>query len=485
MYQIVIGLEVHLQTKTKSKIFCSCAADYFGKEPNSLTCPTCLGLPGALPTINKKAIEMCIMLSLALNCEINKFTKFDRKNYFYPDLPKGYQISQYDKPIGHDGWIEIDIEGDSRRIRIRRVHQEEDTGKSLHKKNEKTGEEYTLLDFNKSGVPLVEIVSEPDFSDVKEVIEYAKELKRIVQYLGISDANMEKGQMRFELNMSLKKEGEKKLPKYKVEVKNIGSISVLEKVIRFEYKRQSVLLDKGETPIQETRGLKDMSGETLSQRIKEGEADYRYFPEPDLPPIVIEDKWIDEIKSQIPELPWQKRDRFLKEYKLDREISRVLTSSKLRSDFFEKAVKGQKSQVITSVAHLIVGDLASLMKKNQIKFKDLKIKGEYLVEISNLISNRKISGTIAKQVLEESFKTGENPVLIIKERNLEQISNESELEEIVRDTIKANPKAAEDYKNGKQNAIGFLLGQVMRETKGKANPKVAVSILKNNLDKEY
>jgi len=304
-YQPVIGLEVHLQSKTNSKMFCSCDANYFGKEPNTTVCPVCLGLPGALPTINKKAIDLCLKLAIALNCKINRLTKFDRKNYFYPDLPKGYQITQYDLPIGYDGFLEIDVDKDSRRIRIARVHQEEDTGKSIHEGD------FTLLDFNKSGVALIEIVTMPDFTEVKEVIEYAKELKRIVRYLDISNADMEKGQMRFELNISLREAGSSELPDYKVEVKNIGSISVLEKVINFEIKRQSELLDKGEKPAQETRGIRDMTGATVSQRFKEGSSDYIYFPEPDLPPIEFDDKLIQSISLQIIELPRVKRDRLI------------------------------------------------------------------------------------------------------------------------------------------------------------------------------
>lgn len=475
-YETVIGLEVHIQAKTKSKMFCRCNADYFGSEPNSFICPVCLGLPGALPVPNKLAIEKCVKLSLALNCEINKFSKFDRKNYFYPDLPKGYQISQFDLPFGHDGYLEIDVDGDSRRIRITRVHMEEDTGKSTHKGDK------TLLDFNKSGIPLIEVVTEPDFTEVKEVTAFAKRLKQYVRYLDIGNADMEKGQMRFELNMSLKPAGSKGLPNYKVEVKNIGSISVLEKVINFEYRRQAEFLEKGETPRQETRGLRDMTGVTWSQRIKEGSSDYRYFPEPDIPPIVFSEAEIGQIKKTITELPDQKKSRYMADFGLEGNLAETIVSSKNKAEWFEQAItKLNGNKEIVEVAKWLVGDLSALMKADKAKLSTIKIKPDDLGELISLMYQSKISGTIAKQVLLKMYQGGGKPSEIILDEKLETISDSDELRDIVKKVIELNQKVVADiYKN--PNAVKFLVGQVMRETRGRADPNKAEEILRKELN---
>lgn len=480
-YQPIIGFEVHLQPKTKSKMFSTVSADYFGKAPNTNVDPVTLGLPGAMPVPNKEAIDKCLLLALALNCSINKKTKFDRKNYFYPDLPKGYQISQFDKPIGYEGYIEFDIEGDSRRIRITRVHMEEDTGKSVHEGGK------TLLDYNKAGVPLIEIVTEPDFQDVDEVDKFAKRLRQIVRYLGISDADMEKGQLRYELNISLKRPEEKGLPNYKIEVKNIASISVLKKVIESEIKRQSEILDKGETPKQETRGLRGMSGETSSQRSKETSEDYRYFPEPDIPEIEISEEYISQIRKRIIELPQLKKQRYQKDFSLEPDTAEVLVSSKPRYEYFERCVgviekQGFKDKVmlIKEAAKWMLGDLASLMKLSKVKFKDLKVSPEYLVDLLKLLSENKVSGSIAKQVLKGVFETNLSPEAYIEKNNLATTNDKGEIEKIVVEVLTQNQKVVDDIEKN-PNAIKFLVGQVMRLSKGKANPQIAEELIKSKL----
>lgn len=474
-YSMVVGLEIHVQAKTKSKMFCRCDAKYFGESPNSHVCPVCLGLPGALPVPNKVAIDKCVKLGLALNCNINKESKFDRKNYFYPDLPKGYQISQYDKPFAYEGYLEFDLKDDSRRIRITRVHMEEDTGKSIHEGHS------TMLDYNKSGVPLIEIVTEPDFTEIAEINAFAKRLKQVVKYLDISDADMEKGQMRFELNMSLRKEGEKGLPNYKVEIKNIGSISVLEKVVEYEFKRQKELLDEGKTPVQETRGIKDMSGKTFSQRVKENSDDYRYFPEPDIPPIVYTDEEIKVLKDSIIELPQEKKHRYQNDYKLESNISETIISTKAKADWFESSIDGLKEpKTVQQIAKWYVGDLFALLKADKLKFKDLKLDPKYFSKLLLMLENGKLSGSLAKQVLLEMYKTNTDPEVIVKEKGLEVISDTSLISSVVKKIIDANPKVIADI-NKNPNAIKFLLGQVMRETRGKADPKLVEAELNKAL----
>lgn len=476
-YQPIIGLEIHLQPKTKSKMFCSCSAEYFGLEPNVHTCPVCLGLPGALPVPNKYAIELCIKLALALNCDISKESKFDRKNYFYPDLPKGYQISQYDQPIGENGFVEVDVAGDARRIRITRVHMEEDTGKSQHKGDK------TLLDFNKSGVPLIEIVTEPDFTSKEEVDAFAKRLRQIIRYCEISDADMEKGQMRYELNISVKPFDTKELPDYKVEVKNIGSISVLQKVIDYEVKRQSELLDKGEKIGQETRGVKDMSGITLSQRTKEGSADYRYFPEPDIPPIRFAETHVEEIRNQLPELPQQKKWRYIKDFKLEPDTAETIVSFKSLYKYFEEALGKVEDPVLVAkeLSNWLVGDLRKLSKKQSISVANSKVTPEYLVELVSLINSGKLSKNIGKDVLAQVFNTGNSPSEVVRENELGVMEDQDQLQSIVEKVIETNPKVVEDYKNKNENAIKFLVGQVMKETRGQADPIIAKQLLENSL----
>lgn len=413
----IIGLEVHVELKTNSKMFCTCSANYFGKAPNSVTCPVCLGLPGALPVPNRTAIEWCIKIGLALNCKINNYSKFDRKNYFYPDLSKGYQISQYDLPFGYEGSIELST---GNKIRITRVHMEEDTGKLSHQ--DIHGEKVSLIDFNRSGVPLVEIVTEPDFHDAAEVKEYLQKLQQIVRYLEVSDADMDKGEMRLEPNISLST-NPKVLPNYKVEVKNINSFKFVEKAIAFETKRQEEILNRGETPAQETRGWDENRQKTFSQRSKEEAHDYRYFPEPDIPPIVTTDEQISSLKNQVPELPDKKLKRFEKEFGLSTYDAEILTREKSLADYFEEAV---------------------------IEGKEQKLQPK---QIANVIINKKAD--TSKVTPLQLVKS------IVASKQTEEI-DEKELEKIIIAVLGENEKAVTDYKNGKEASLMFLLGQVMK-----------------------
>ncbi|HVF69731.1 MAG TPA: Asp-tRNA(Asn)/Glu-tRNA(Gln) amidotransferase subunit GatB [Xanthomonadales bacterium] len=427
----IIGLEVHVELKTKSKMFCGCEANYFGKEPNNHTCPVCLGLPGALPVPNKLAIEWCVKIALALNCKINEFSKFDRKNYFYPDLAKGYQISQYDLPFGHGGFIDLD---NQKRIGITRVHMEEDTGKLIHQDGT------SLIDFNRSGLPLVEIVTEPDFNDALEVKEYLQKLQQVVRYLEVSDADMEKGEMRLEPNISLSTDP-KILPPYKVEVKNINSFKFVEKAINYEVKRHDELLQKGETPAQETRGWDENRQKTFSQRAKEDAHDYRYFPEPDIPPILHTKEQISTLKSQMPELQAEKIGRFEKEYELSSYDGEILTREKKLADYFEEAVK--------------VGREHNVNAKN----------------IANTIINKKVDiGEVLPASLIKAIALAKESVHV----------GEKELEKIITEVIKENDKAVGEYKSGKEPALMFLLGQVMKKIGKKVDTNlVKEKILKN------
>ena len=419
-YEPIIGLEIHVELATKSKMFCGCRADWFGLEPNTNTCPVCLGLPGALPVPNKKAVEWCVALGMALDCEIPEFSKFDRKNYFYPDLPKGYQISQYDKPFA--------IKGKLKNIGITRVHMEEDTGKLLHA--QVNGENCTLIDFNRSGVPLVEIVTEPDIRSSEEARIFLKKLHQIIRYIGISDADMEKGSMRLEPNISLRKIGEKGLPNYKVEVKNINSFNFAKKAIDYEIKRHADLLEKGETPKQETRGWDEKKGITYSQRSKEEAHDYRYFPEPDIPPIRWSKDQLSVIRKQLPELPDAKIKRIIKDFSLTEYDSTILTDELETANYFEEAVK-----------------LSTINYQLSTKV------------IANWIINKRVD--ITKTSPEELLK------MIQAKSQVVQI-DENELEFIIK-VLDANPKAVADFRSGKESVIMFLVGQVMRETKGKTD----------------
>lgn len=488
----LIGLEIHVQLKTKSKMFCSCSTDYFGAEPNTHTCPVCLGLPGALPVANEDALRRAIMVGLALNCDVNKDCHFDRKNYYYPDLPKGYQISQFYKPIVENGWVEIEVGDDTKRIRIHEAHQEEDAAKSLH------GGGKTLVDFNKSGMPLLEIVSEPDMTTGEEAFLYATKIRQILRYLGVSDCDMEKGSMRCEPTVNLKIETDDGKVVYTplVEVKNIGSLHAVQKACEYEEWRQLEewkTTGEAKSPTNKTtRGWSMERNETFLQREKEGAADYKYFPEPDIPPMHFTDEYVEEIRQSIPELPDVKKARFMKQYGLNDYDSTILTATRKKADWFESACKKveemAKVENLTDLMWLykdmtnwITVEIKGLQKKTGVKFADWKVMPEHVAEISVMLAKRMISGKIAKDVLAETFESGKSPKSIVEEKGLVQESDEGAIEEICKKVVEANPNQVAQYKSGKDGLFGFFVGQVMKESKGKANPKVANEVLKKLL----
>jgi len=477
-YQPKIGLEVHVELKTKSKMFCSCANDPNERHPNLLICPTCLGHPGTLPVINKEAIRKTIKTGLALNCQIPEYSKFDRKNYFYPDLPKGYQISQLYQPLCKEGFLEIN----GRKIRIREVHLEEDTGRLVHEKD------CSLVDFNRAGIPLMELVTEPDITSAKEAREFAENLHLIMHYLDVSDADMEKGEMRVEVNISLS--AGKKLGT-KVEIKNLNSFRAVERGIGYEIDRQTRVLKSGKKVVQETRGWDDVKGVTLSQREKEAAHDYRYFPEPDLPPLRHSEEFIEKIKAEIPELPQQRKVRLKREYELGGKSIEVFVYNKGLGEYFEKVIselppkipKNQLPRLIKLATNYLITDLQGLLRGASVIGEDFLITPENFAQFINLIEEGKISSKIAKMVLSEMFATGADPSHIIEEKGLIQITDEKELEIVISDAVFQNTKAVEDYKKGKENAFQYLIGQVMARTKGKANPQIVKEILNKILTK--
>ncbi|MCX6720640.1 MAG: Asp-tRNA(Asn)/Glu-tRNA(Gln) amidotransferase subunit GatB [Candidatus Staskawiczbacteria bacterium] len=488
-YKVTIGLEIHAELKTNSKMFCGCKNDPDEKRPNYNICPVCTAQPGALPVANEEAIKKVIKTGLALNCKIATDSKFDRKNYFYPDLPKGYQISQYDQPLASGGWLEIrNPKSEIRKIRITRIHLEEDTGSLMHPE----GADYSLVNLNRAGVPLMELVTEPDITSGKEAKEFAEELQRIFKYLGVSDANMEKGQMRVEVNISISKT--KKLGT-KVEIKNLNSFKVVEKAVDFEIKRQEELLEAGEKVVQETRGWHDKKEITFSQREKEEAHDYRYFPEPDLPPMHFEEEYIINIKNTMPELPEQKRERFKKEFGLDEASIEFFVTNKELSEYFEKVVSefeawtseeeiGEAHKKASKlVANYLISDVQGLLVGTEFSEAEFKITPENFAEFVKMIYKNEISSKIAKMVLLEMFDKGTDPSDIVKDNNWGQMSDSSGLETIVSEVISNSPKAIEDYKAGKQNAVQYLTGQVMAKTKGTANPKMVGEILAKLLTK--
>jgi aspartyl-tRNA(Asn)/glutamyl-tRNA(Gln) amidotransferase subunit B len=486
-YIPVIGMEIHVELKTKSKMFCACKNGLgMEKEPNINICPVCTAQPGTLPVANLEAIRFVQKAGLALNCQIAEASKFDRKNYFYPDIPKGYQISQYDQPLCEHGHVAIN----GKEVGITRIHMEEDTGKSVHPK----GAEYSLIDFNRAGVPLMELVTEPDIETGKEARLFCQKLQQIFRYLEISDADMERGHMRCEVNISLHKEGEEKLSGTKAEIKNLNSFRVVEKAVDFEIIRQAEILEKGEKVIQETRGWDEARGETVAQRKKESAHDYRYFPEPDIPPMRFDAGYVDELKKELPELPDAKTRRFVEEYGLSSENVSVITAERELAGYFEEVVselkekkksgelESDEEKSIKLAANYMVSELQKHLVKNNETIKNIKITPENYAELIWHLADGKINSSAGQAVLEEMYATGGDPSQIIESKNLAQMSDSSELEKIVEEVLAKNQKSVEDFKAGKQNALQFLMGQVMMMTKGKANPGVVMEMLRKKLN---
>ena len=481
-YETVIGLETHVQLKTRSKMFCACARDYFDAEPNTHVCPVCLGMPGVLPVINSQAVAFTLLTGLALGCEIPKRSKFDRKNYPYPDLMKGYQISQYDQPLCVGGGLEVELDGERRYLRLERIHLEEDTARLLHR-DDGAGEGYTLMDVNRAGVPLMEVVSEPDMRSSAEAVAYLRKLRRILRYIGVSDADMEKGSFRCDANISLRPRGAEELG-VKVEVKNMNSFRAIQRALDFEQRRQAEVLDGGGVIEQETRGYIDATGATVSQRSKEQAHDYRYFPEPDLPPLEITSQVVEELRAQLPELPDARRTRFEEQYALTPEEARLLTDSHERAGAYEAAVAESSPERAQTIARWLIGEVAALL--NQLgadaELEQTKLTPQHIAELVDLVEEGMITTASGKEVLAAAFESGQRPSAIVDERGLRQVRDEDELDRVAAATIDANPKAVEDYRGGKESAIKFLVGQVMRETRGRADPNAAAEALRRRLD---
>jgi len=482
-YETIIGLEVHSQLLTESKMFCGCSAAYADAPPNTHVCPVCLGMPGVLPVINEKALEYTVMTALALNCSIPDYTKFDRKNYPYPDLMKGYQVSQYDAPISVNGWVDIHVDGCDKRIGITRVHLEEDTAKLVHRATAE-GESYSLVDVNRSGVPLMEIVGEPDLRSPEEARQYLMKLRAVLQFLGVSTGNMEEGSFRCDANISIRPLGETDL-KVKVEVKNMNSFRAVYRALEYEEKRQREVAESGGRLVQETRGWVEDRGITVSQRSKEYAHDYRYFPEPDLPPMAFSREWVEQIRARLPELPDARRDRFMGQYGLSRYDASLLTSSKAMADYFEECVSLAQSPRVAdrakAVSNWLLADVSRLLNATGTDISDCKIKPKSLMEMLDLIEQQTLSGAAAKTVLEEMFTTGRPAHDVVAERGLTQISDTSEIEGVIARVIADNDKAAADFRKGKEQALKFLVGQVMRETKGRVNASTVSELLKEKL----
>src|SRR3990167_125448 len=470
-YEVVIGLETHAELATLTKLFCGCS-NKFGAEPNTQVCPVCLGMPGILPVMNKKGFEYALKVAIALNCEINRFTNFDRKSYYYPDLPKNYQISQNYYNLGIDGYMDISVNGSPKKIRIHNVHLEEEAGKLIHP--EETGANYSLVDLNRAGVPLLEIVSQPDMRNVDEVDSYMQTLRKILLYTGVSDCKMQEGSLRFEASISLRKKGSDKLGN-RVEIKNLNSMKSVLKAIEYEAERQREVLDRGETVARETRLWDEVNEKSERMRSKEEAQDYRYFPEPDLLPVLIDEKWLSAIKNSIPELPLERKQRFIEKFKLSDYDAGVLTEEKVLADLFDECVKLLDRP--KAFSNWIINDLLREVKDRKLDISNLPVKPGQLAALVEIIEKGTVSSTIAKEVFSEMIQTGKEPQKIIEEKGMAQISDKGLIESVVDKVIAGNPSVIEDYKKGKKNALAFLVGQVMKETKGKANPKMVNELL--------
>lgn len=479
-YEAVIGLEVHTELRTATKIFCSCKTS-FGAEPNTNVCPVCLGLPGVLPVLNKKVLEFAVRTGLALNCEISRYSKFDRKNYYYPDLPKNFQTSQYDLPICEHGHLDIEVDGKKSTVRITRAHMEEDAGKLVHHGTSITDSDYSLVDYNRTGTPLLEIVSEPDIRSAKEAVAYMEKLRAILQYCGVSDCKMEEGSLRCDANVSVRPVGQKELGT-KTEIKNINSFRGVERAIEYEAMRQAQLLEDGGTVVQETRTWDEKEGVTKSMRKKEEANDYRYFPEPDLVPFTVSDEYIEEIRKTLPELPDARKARYMESYGLAAYDADYLTNDKDRADYFEAMVAAGAEP--KEAANWLMGDFAKLLSRDNLEMKAAPVQAAAMADLLKLIAKGTISGKIAKQVFSEMWTSGKTPETIVKEKGLVQISDTGALEELADRIIAANPQSVADFKAGKKKAVGFLMGQIMKETKGKANPQVVNGILTKMLSEQ-
>ena len=473
-YEVVIGLETHAELDTESKLFCGCSTK-FGSEPNTQTCPVCLGLPGVLPVMNKKAFGLSLKAAVALHCEINQFTNFDRKSYYYPDLPKNYQTSQNYFNIGNNGYVDMVVEGKEKRINIHNVHLEEEAGKLVHP--EASDANYSLVDFNRAGVPLLEIVTQPDMRSIEEVESYMQTLRNILLYIGVSDCKMQEGSLRFEASISLREHGSTVLGN-RVEIKNLNSMKAVLKVLAYEMSRQSSLLDDGKEILLETRLWDDVGAVSRRMRTKEDAHDYRYFPEPDLVPFWINQEWIDETETTIPELPVSKRQRFVKEYSLSDYDAGILTDDKSLADYFEECV-GLSQDSPKELSNWIINDVLRELNERKVYVQDFAVTPDTLVGLIKIKPT--IGNSIAKEVFIEMANTGKDAPTIVKEKDLAQMDDTSELNEIVIKIVEENPKAVEDYGLGKKNALAFLIGQTMKITKGKANPKILTELFKQRL----